>query len=143
MNIIERTLELAAPLEKVWGLIGTAEGFHTWFKVNVVGEWVAGNDVTITWASGTANEIRIAKIAPPNEFAFQWHPGVCGKLSEFPESELTTVTFRLSGSGSGTTLHLTETGFDAIPDDRRLKVLGLNTEGWDEELEAIRSHAEA
>ena len=143
MNIIERTLTIKAPQEKVWGLIGTPEGFATWFKTRADGNWSVGSDVMLTWPSGSQSEIRIVAIDPQHKFAFSWHPGESATLKDFPEEHLTTSTFNLRTIDGGTELHLVETGFENIPEDRRLKALGLNNEGWDEELENIRTHAEA
>ena len=142
-NTITRNLVLKASLDKVWNAIATPEGFAGWFLARVEGDWAAGNDVALVWPSGNSNQIRLKTIDKPNTFAYQWHPGGYGDLDAFPESELTTVTMSLREVSGGTELRLVESGFEAIPDDRRLKVLGLNTEGWDEETENIRKYVEA
>ncbi|MFZ4508648.1 MAG: SRPBCC domain-containing protein [Fimbriimonas sp.] len=139
---IERKELIQAPIDRVWATIGTAEGTREWFKVTVEGEWKAGNDVTLTWNSGSRTEIRLLTIEAPHRFAYQWHPGVSALLSEFPEGELTTVTFELRETPEGTELLLTETGFDRISEDRQLQALGLNTAGWEEEIQVIRATAE-
>lgn len=143
MSAIERKVVLNASIEKVWGLLGTPEGFGIWFKTAVHGTWSEGEIVDLVWPDGNANEIRITAINRPHHLAFQWHPGEFAKIADYPESELTTVSFRLSEAGERAELHLIEEGFEAIPDERRLRVLGLNTEGWDDELVSIRAHAEA
>ena len=143
MNIIERKLILKSPLERAWNAVGTSEGFTAWFKSAVVGDWKVGAAVLLKWPSGFFVEIRIVEIDEPHHFAYQWHPGGSSMLADHPESELTTVNFHLRAVDGGTELHLPETGFDSISDEHKLKVLGLNTEGWDEELGQIQAYVEA
>jgi uncharacterized protein YndB with AHSA1/START domain len=135
-NSIERRLIYRAPLEKVWKAISTPEGFAGWFSTKVQG-------VELVWPSGNSNEILLSVIDPETHFAYQWHPGAYAKMSDFPLSELTTVSIILRAVDGGTEIHLVESGFENIPDERRLKVIGMNTEGWDEELENIRKYVEA
>jgi uncharacterized protein YndB with AHSA1/START domain len=142
-NIIDRRLTFKAPLEKVWKAIGTPEGIKGWFTCTVQGEWKEGSTVSLVWPSGNTNEIIVTSLKFQEEMAYKWHPGDYGDIAKHPESELTTVTMRLRAVGDQTELHLTETGFENIPDDRKLRVLGLNVEGWDEELENIRKYVEA
>jgi uncharacterized protein YndB with AHSA1/START domain len=139
---IDRTLLLKAPIQKVWNAIGTPEGFAGWFLAKVEGDWKVGETVTLLWPSGNANDIILSTIDEPVAFAYRWHPGDYAKLADFPFDQLTTVTMTLKETEGGTELHLTETGFENLSDDRRAKVLGLNTEGWDEELENIRKYVE-
>ena len=134
---------LKAPLEKVWTAIATPEGFEGWFTCKVIGDWGLNNVVVLRWPSGNTNEIRIVSLKPQAEFAYQWHPGEYGKLSDHPEDQLTTVTFRLQPTSHGTEMEMIEGDFANVSEERRLKVLGLNTEGWDEELENIRKYVEA
>ncbi len=140
---IERTLVLKAPLQRVWDAIATPEGFAGWFLTRVEGKWMAGETVVLYWPSGKANDIILHIIDEPRVFAYKWHPGDYAKVSDFPQEQLTTVTMKLTEMDEGTELHLTETGFENISEDRRAKSLGLNTEGWDEELENIRKYVEA
>ncbi len=140
---IVRQLSLNATLEKAWKAVGTVEGFEGWFLCKVIGDWTPGNIVTLQWPSGSTNEIRIVTIQPTTEFAYQWHPGGIAKIAEFPEAELTTVTMTLTPTEKGVDLLLRESGFSNISEERRLKSIGMNTQGWDEEIENIRKYIEA
>ncbi len=142
-NSVVRTLVLKASLDKVWNAIATPEGFAGWFSPRVEGKWKEGESILLFWPSGSSNQILLTKIQPKSLFAYQWHPGDFNNLSDHPSAELTTVTMRLREVPEGTELALTESGFENIPDERRLRVLGLNTEGWDEELENVRKYVEA
>ena len=41
---------------------------------------------------------------------------------------------------SGTLLLLTESGFDKIPEDRRLEAFRMNDGGWTEQMKNIENH---
>jgi uncharacterized protein YndB with AHSA1/START domain len=142
-NTIDRTLTLKASLDKAWDAVATPEGFAGWFTCRVEGEWTQGNAVKLHWPSGSVTEIRLDRIEPKSVFAYKWHPGGYSALITEHESELTTVTMALKEIAGGTELHLTESGFENIPDERRLEALGMNTEGWVEEMENIRKYVEA
>ena len=143
-NVIDRKLVLKAPLDKVWNAVGTPAGFQGWFLCTIQdGDWVEGNRLKLTWPSGSFTEIILSALRPPSEVVYQWHPGGLGGIEQYPEAELTTVTMRLRETAEGTELHLTESGFENIPEERRLKALGMNSAGWDEETENIRKYVEA
>ena len=57
-----------------------------------------------------------------------------------PASEWTTVEFILAPNANGTTLTVTESGFDAVPEPRRANVMRSNDGGWAEQLQNIKSH---
>lgn len=140
---IRRKMMLKAPLEKVWTAIATPGGFEGWFKCKVSGLWEVGKIVTLTWPSGSKNEIRIVALNPQTDFHFQWHPGSCLTLDVHPENQLTTVMFYLRPGSDVTEMEIVESGFANVPEDRRAEVLALNSEGWDEEMENIRTYVEA
>ena len=142
-NNIRRQMVLKASLDKVWTAIATPGGFEGWFTCKVDGDWALNERVTLRWPSGNSNEIRIVALNPQSEFAFQWHPGGYAQLGDYPEAQLTTVTFRLTPTSEGTEMDMIEGDFARIPEERRLKVMGLNTEGWNDELENIRKYVEA
>ena len=53
------------------------------------------------------------------------------------------VEYRLADAGNGTRLTVVESGFAALPDDIRENALRDNTQGWDEQIENIRTYLEA
>jgi hypothetical protein len=48
--------------------------------------------------------------------------------------------FRLEPKDKGTVLYLTESGFDALPKDRRFEAFRMNDEGWTEQTTNIEHH---
>ena len=54
----------------------------------------------------------------------------------------TLVEFRLEKTEHGTLLLLVESGFDEIPNDRRLEAFQMNDDGWGEQMKNIRNYVE-
>jgi len=52
----------------------------------------------------------------------------------------TLVEFRLEKTASGTLLVVTESGFDKLPEDRRLEGFRRNEGGWAEQMKNIESY---
>ena len=50
------------------------------------------------------------------------------------------MEFRLEKKESGTLLLLTESGFDRIPEDRRLTAFRSNDGGWTEQMKNIENY---
>lgn len=45
LSRIERTIEIAAPLERVWRALTSAAELSAWFQVTIEGEIAPGNEV--------------------------------------------------------------------------------------------------
>jgi uncharacterized protein YndB with AHSA1/START domain len=147
MNRIDRTIEIAAPPERVYRALTSAEELSAWFQVSIDGAMTPGNDV---WMESTQPEhrgvrfrVRFKEFTPPSRVIWEWHPGMVDSNVDYSREPRTTVTFVLERTPRGTTLTVSETGFDAISLDRRAKVFADNAEGWAEVLVWLRTHAEA
>ena len=68
-------------------------------------------------------------------FSFTWHPYSMDPKVDYSRETPTLVEFRLENTASGTLLLVTESGFDKIPSDRRLKAFRMNDTGWTEQNE--------
>ena len=143
---IEKTVELAAPVERVWRALTDHEEFGRWFRVKLDGPFVVGSTVTgqITypevehyrWLSTTTRMDEEAGV-----FAFTWvHPA--DPTRPRPDDPETLVEFRLEPTSDGTRLTVTESGFDALPEDRRSQVMRDNEQGWEIQVGNIREHVE-
>jgi uncharacterized protein YndB with AHSA1/START domain len=140
---IEKEVLLKAPLERVWRAIGDAEQFGRWFGVRFDGPFVAGAPVTgvITPTAvddevaaaqaphaGTADVWHIVAVEPPRRLAFRWHPhGVADGAEPGPT---TLVEFTLTETTDGVLLRIVESGFGALPAERRATAFEGNSEGW-------------
>jgi uncharacterized protein YndB with AHSA1/START domain len=87
---------------------------------------------------GVRCELMIERIVPRELFAFRWHPG--GDPEVGPNAPTTLVTFELEEVAGGTRLTITESGFEALPLERRAKAFADNEGGWDAQLGLIAKY---
>jgi uncharacterized protein YndB with AHSA1/START domain len=133
-----------APLARVWQALATTEGLCGWFCKRASGDFMVGEIVVLTFDFGHEIEgpMKIVEYEPMTRLAWRWHPGQTDgcKWEDFPESEATLVAFELREVADGTEVKLLETGFERIPESRKLRVLELNSEGWTEVLEMVAAY---
>lgn len=147
---IIKTVEIAAPVAKVWEALVDHEKFGSWFKVALdqpfaVGEPSTGH-MTYPGYEDYRWEARVVAIEPMKRFAFEW-PATGGDKelmdSGVPVPEWTLVEFLLEPNGGGTRLTVTESGFDKVPEPRRTNVMRDNEGGWTEQVQNIRAYVES
>jgi len=147
LSRIDRTIEIKAPPERVWRALTNAKELSAWFQVTIEGDIAPGQEVWMTSLhaqhAGVRFRVRFAEMTPPKRFVWQWHPGAVDPKVDYSHEPLTTVTFKLEPSETGTRLSVAETGFNEISLARRAKVYGDNSQGWTEVLVWIQKHVEA
>jgi uncharacterized protein YndB with AHSA1/START domain len=143
---IEKSIAIAAPVDRVWRALTDHEEFGTWFRVKLDGPFVLGEisrgRITYPGYEHLPWEARVTDMEAPRRFAFDWHPYAVDPDRDYSADPRTRVEFRLEPDGDGTHLLVVESGFDALPADRRDEALRMNTGGWEEQLENVRAHAE-
>jgi hypothetical protein len=77
-------------------------------------------------------------------FSFTWpHPKSFEKTTapqDYSGEPTTLVEFRLEKIAGGTLLVVTESGFDQLPEDRRLDAFRRNEGGWTEQMKNIENY---
>ena len=152
---IEKQVLLRAPRERVWRAVSDAEQFGTWFGVRFDGPFVSGAhlsgritptkvDAEIAKAqephAGKSFEWTIERIEPMRLISFRWHPFAIDPDVDYSQEPTTLVTFELEDSAEGTKLTISESGFDRIPLERRLKAFAGNEQGWEAQLRLIAKY---
>jgi uncharacterized protein YndB with AHSA1/START domain len=141
-NRIEKTIELNAPIEKVWRALTDHNEFGEWFRVKLDGPFVPGEvssgHITYPDYEHLKWEARIKQMEAPRLFSFTWHPYAIDPAVDYSKETPTLVEFRLEPTPKGTRLVLVESGFDAVPGDRMRK----NDGGWTEQMKNIQAHVE-
>lgn len=141
---IEKTIDLKAPVERVWRALTDHDEFGTWFRVKLDGPFVPGQDSTghITYPGyeHVKWRARIVEMQEPALFAFTWHPYAIDPAVDYSGETPTRVEFRLTPIAGGTRLVVIESGFDQIPADRRPEALRMNDGGWAEQIKNIAAH---
>ncbi|MGC4044417.1 MAG: SRPBCC family protein [Armatimonas sp.] len=144
-DCIEKNIVLRAPLSRVWKAVADSAEFGKWFGVKFAGPFVAGESLKGAMAptlmdpkvaemqqdfEGMPFEIWVEQVEPEQVFSFRWHPYAIEEGKDFSQEPTTLVTFHLWEVDGGTSLTITECGFDQIPVDRRAKAFASNSEGW-------------
>lgn len=145
---IEKRIELKATVSRVWRALTDYREFGEWFRVKLDGPFVAGEvsrgQMTYPGYEHVKWEAVVQKMEPERLFSFTWpHPKSHDKADYSPDysNEPTTlVEFRLEKTAKGTLLTVTESGFDALPADRRMKALRDNERGWTEQIKNIEKY---
>ena len=148
MDRIEKQIELKAPLSRVWRALTDYREFGEWFRVKLEGPFVAGQvsrgHITYPGYEHVKWEAVVQKMEPERLFSFTWpHPKSFDKAEYtggYSTEPSTLVEFRLEKTASGTLLVVTESGFDKLPEDRRLEAFRRNEGGWTEQTKNIERY---
>jgi uncharacterized protein YndB with AHSA1/START domain len=145
-NHIEKRIELAASVSRVWRALTDYREFGEWFRVKLDGPFVPGQisrgHITYPGYEHLKWEALVQTMEAERLFSFTWHPYAVDPKADYSKETPTLVEFRLEKSPSGALLLLTESGFDNIPGDRRLEAFRRNDGGWTEQMKNIQNHVE-
>ena len=147
-DFIEKSIELKAPVARVWQALTDHQEFGQWFRVKLDGPFKVGEvsrgRMTYPGYEHFRWEARVQAMEPERLFSFTWCPYSDDPDVDYSTQPQTLVEFRLEAAGTGTLLHISESGFSALPDDaRRVNALRMNTQGWDEQAKNIAAHVES
>lgn len=143
---IEKQIEIKAPRSRVWRALTNAAEFGEWFCARLEGEFSEGQTIrghiTYPGYEHLRMEIEVVRIEPESYFAFRWHPYAVDPEKDYSGEPTTLIEFRLIEQPQGTRLELSESGFDALPAERRTEAFFRNSGGWEEQLENIQAYAQ-
>ena len=152
---IEKKVLLRSPRERVWNAIADSAKFGSWFGVRFDGPFVAGTTLTgkivpttvdadvaarQTTYEGKTFQFRIERVEPMSLFSFRWHPYAVDPAIDYSKEPTTLVVFQLDEAAGGTMLTVSESGFDRIPIERRVKAFASNEEGWSIQVRLIEKY---
>ncbi|WP_019172102.1 SRPBCC family protein [Pseudaminobacter salicylatoxidans] len=144
---IEKSVELNAPVARVWRALTDHKEFGTWFRVKLEGPFVPGavsrGHITYPGYEHVVWEARVRQMDEPRCFSFTWHPYAVDPEVDYSGETPTLVEFRLEPTAGGTRLTVMESGFDKIPAHRRPEALRMNDGGWEEQMKNIANHVAA
>jgi uncharacterized protein YndB with AHSA1/START domain len=143
---IEKTVELKAPVSRVWRAITDHEEFGKWFRVRLDGPFVAGETVHGNVLHPGYEHLRwqavVQKIEPERLFSFTWHPYAIDPTQDYSGETPTLVEFTLEPTATGTRLRIVESGFDKVPAHRRDEAFRMNDRGWSIRAENVARHVD-
>lgn len=152
---IVKEMVIHAPQDKVWRAISTSREFGAWFGAEFDDEFAPGKHMSgrikPTKADPAVAEMQhkysgmpftfiVDRVEPMHTFSFRWHPFAIDAKIDYSKEPMTLVVFTLEPSGNETKLRVSESGFDAIPLDRRADAFEANEEGWDLQLQMVEKY---
>lgn len=144
---IEKSIDLKAPIERVWRAITDHRDFGTWFRVKLDAPFMPGEvstgHITYPGYEHVRWNARVVAMQKPHLFSFTWHPFAVEPGVDYSSEEPTLVEFRLAESAKGTLVTVTESGFDRVPAHRRALAFRMNEGGWEEQMRNIEAHLAA
>ncbi len=143
-NQIEKRIEIAAPVSRVWQALTDSRQFGEWFRVKMDGPFVAGQPMSGQITHPGYEHLRMAimvkAIEPEKFFSYTWHPYAIDPKVDYTKEEPTLVEFRLEPIANSTLLTVTESGFDKIPSARRAQAFKSNDGGWAQQMKNIEAY---
>jgi uncharacterized protein YndB with AHSA1/START domain len=143
---IEKTVELKAPVARVWRALTDHREFGAWFRVRLEGPFMPGQvargQITYPGYEHLRREAVVQRMEPERLFSFTWHPYAVDPNEDYSGEPPTLVEFTLQEVAGGTLLRVVESGFDKLPDKRRLGAFRMNEGGWSEQVQNIARHVE-
>lgn len=147
LDTIEKHIEIAAPVERVWRALTDHKEFGAWFRVAIDAPFAVGETSTgrMTYPGYEHLPWRAVIVAmeAPRRFAFDWPPYAVDAGRDYSAEPMTRVEFTLEPIASGTRVTVVESGFAALPPDRRDEAYRSNEGGWTEQMGNIKAHVEA
>jgi uncharacterized protein YndB with AHSA1/START domain len=141
---IEKSIELKAPVSRVWKALTDHREFGTWFRVKLEGPFVPGEvsrgQITYPGYEHIRWEAIVQRMEPERLFSFTWHPYAIDPNEDYSGEPPTLVEFTLEPTAKGTLLRVVESGFDKIPKTRRSEAFRMNERGWSAQIENIARH---
>lgn len=141
---IEKRIELKASVSRVWRALTDHREFGEWFRVKlesplVPGETARGN-ILHPGYEHLVMEVLVKRMETERLFSFEWHPYAVDPDADYSNEPPTLVEFRLTPMDHGTLLEVTESGFDALPPERRDEAFRMNDGGWTAQMKNIEAH---
>lgn len=144
---IEKTIDVEAPIARVWRALTDHEEFGTWFRVKLDGPFALGQRSTGRITHPGYEHLKwnatVVALEEPRLFAFTWHPFAVDPARDYSDETPTRVEFTLAPLGKGTRLTVVESGFDKLPASRRDEAFRMNEGGWSAQMENIKAHVHA
>ena len=99
---IEKTVELKAPVARVWRALTDHHEFGQWFRVRLEGPFVPGQiargQITHPGYEHLVWEAVVQRMEPERLFSFTWHPYAIDPNQDYSGEEPTLVEFTLDKS---------------------------------------------
>lgn len=138
---VQRTIEISAPLGKVWAAITEAEHIARWFGQSAVLDDVSVGAKGVFSFEGYGDfPVVVEELDPPRMIAYRWSNENARPVAPVDPEHSTVFRFTLEPRGSATQLTVVETGFASLADPAAS--MEGNRGGWDSELDELVAYLE-
>ena len=142
-RIVKQVL-LKAPVDRVWRALSDYREFSQWFCVNLDQPFETGKtnrgQLTYPGYEHLTMELAVHKMEKEKLFSYHWHPDAVDPSKDYSSEPPTLVEFILESQDGGTLLTVIESGFDALPTERRDEAWRMNDGGWTEQVANIETY---
>jgi uncharacterized protein YndB with AHSA1/START domain len=140
---IEREIEIAAPIERVWAILTEPEHVATWFGTGVPTEidLRPGGIMVVDHGTHGRYPTRFVEVMPPHFLSYRWAASFPDVVAD--EVNSTLVEFTLTPTTVGTSLRVVESGFDGleIPEGREDSAgFKSHSDGWEGMVQRLADH---
>jgi len=147
-DTITRTININAPIERVWIALTDYREFGRWFQVSLDSPF-AVNEITkgtleYPGYEGLPFWVKTTKLSRPNHFAYRWPFDEKASPQSADDPTVTTlVEFMLEQQDTSTQLTIRESGFMGLPKLAGAKAFRDNQGGWDEQSKSVKEYVES
>lgn len=141
-QVIEKSIEIAAPIDRVWKLMTDGSEMPRWWFTMESAEvdLTPGGAMMLNWTKDEhgVSAGRVIEVREPHFFAWNWATNIEGRPPT--PGDQTLVEFRLEELGEITRVTVRESGFETLttpPEERMISFEG-NTRGWEQVLDHLR-----
>lgn len=131
-DVIERTIQIHAPMEKIYAAITDPKLLTQWFPNSVEGSLQPGEQPLFGFGEHGKSRIYVVAAEPHHYFAYRWVPGANHYDGDVLQVATTLVEFAITEEAvNHCTVTVTESGFTGLPDDIKADAYQQNNQGWD------------
>ncbi|HEY6329507.1 MAG TPA: SRPBCC family protein [Blastocatellia bacterium] len=142
-DCIEKSIELKAPIARVWRAISDFREFGQWFGVNLEGPFIPGKTtrgkITTPGYEHLIMQVVVQQMEPERLLSFHWYPTAIDPNVDLSKETPTLVEFKLEATPIGTLLQVTESGFDSIG-PKAHELFKRNDAGWAGQMKNIEAY---
>jgi uncharacterized protein YndB with AHSA1/START domain len=134
---VERSIWIAAPRERVWQAVTDPQQLEQWYATNFKWEIPAlevGATVTFYHSDTDILLATIEVVDLLRLFRLRWAP--------VEQGVVLVTSFLLEEENGGTRATITETGYDAVPEDQRQQWLDSTGAGYTMSMENLKAYLE-
>ena len=103
---IEKSIDLHAPVGRVWRALTDHKEFGAWFGVNLEGPFAPGKqargNITYPGYEHVVMEVVVQNMEAERLFSFHWHPYAVDPNVDYAHEQPTLVAFTLEPTAAGT-----------------------------------------